>query len=68
MDAGHHYLLRNDPSLVVHQLVAPGIVLMALLAANALRFSWRLSLFSVAYGSGAYFVVLWRNGAVDVLT
>jgi adenylate cyclase len=68
MDAGHHYLLRNDPSLVGHQLVASGIVLMALLAANALRFSWKLSLFSVAYGAGAYFLVLWRNDAVDVLT
>jgi hypothetical protein len=41
---------------------------MALIAANALRASRRLSLFSVAYGAGAYFVVLWRNGAVDVLT
>lgn len=68
MDAGHHYLLRNDPSLVGHQLVASGIVLMALLAASALRFSWRLSLFSVAYGAGAYFLVLWKNDAVDVLT
>jgi adenylate cyclase len=68
MDAGHRYLLRNDPTLVAHQLYASGIVLMALLAASALRFSWRLSLFSVAYGAFAYWLVLWLNGAVDVLT
>jgi adenylate cyclase len=68
MDAGHRYLLRVDPSLVAHQLYASGIVLMALLAANALRFSWRLSIFSIAYGGLAYWLVLWRNGMVDVLT
>jgi class 3 adenylate cyclase len=68
MDAGHRYLLRNDPSLVTHQLTASGIVLMALLAANALRFSWRLSAWSVAYGAAAYWLVLWRNDAIDVLT
>lgn len=68
MDAGHHYLLRSDPSLVSHQLYASGIVLMVLLAANALRFSWQLSLWSVAYGTLAYGFVLWRNQAVDVLS
>jgi adenylate cyclase len=68
MDAGHRYLLRNDPSLVAHQLYASGVVLMALLAANSLRFSWRLSVWSVAYGANAYWLVLWLNGAVDVLT
>jgi adenylate cyclase len=39
-----------------------------LLAANNLRFSWRLSLWSVAYGAAAYWFVLWLNHAVDVLT
>lgn len=68
MDAGHRYLLRNDPTLVAHQLYGSGIVLMALLAASVLRFSWRLSVWSVAYGAIAYWLVLWRNGAVDVLT
>ncbi len=68
MDAGHRYLLRTHPSLVSHQLYASGIVLFALLAANALRFSWRISLWSVAYGAAAYWVMLWRDGAVDVLT
>ena len=68
MDAGHNYLLRTDPSLVSHQLYASGIVLLALLAANVLRFSWQLSLWSVAYGAFAYWLVLWRNHAIDVLT
>lgn len=68
MDAGHRYLLANDPSLVAHQLTASGIVLMALLAASSLRFSWRLAAGSVAYGAGLYAFVLWRNDAVDVLT
>jgi adenylate cyclase len=68
MDAGHRYLLRNDPTLVAHQLYGSGIVLMALLAACVLRFSWRLSVWSVAYGATAYWLVLWLNGAVDVLT
>jgi len=68
MDAGARYLQRHDPSLVEHQLYASGLVLMVLLAANALRFSWRLSLFSVAYGACAYLLVLWRNDGVDVLT
>lgn len=68
MDAGHRYLLRNDPTLVAHQLYGSGIVLMALLAASVLRFSWRLSAWSVAYGATAYWLVLWLNGAVDVLT
>jgi len=68
MDAGHRYLLRNDPTLVAHQLYGSGIVLMALLAASVLRFSWRLSLWSVAYGATTYWLVLWLNDAVDVLT
>lgn len=68
MDAGHRYLLANDPALAPHQLTASGIVLMALLAADVLRFSWRLSVWSVTYGAAAYGFVLWRNGAVDVLT
>jgi adenylate cyclase len=68
MDAGHRYLLHKNPALVAHQLYASGIVLLALLASNALRFSWRLSLWSVVYGAGAYWLVLWYNGAVDVLT
>lgn len=68
MDAGHRYLLANEPELASHQLAASGVVLMALLAADVLRFSWRLSVWSVAYGAAAYAVVLWRNGAVDVLT
>ena len=68
MDAGHRYLLRNDPTLVAHQLYGSGIVLMALLAASVLRFSWRLSVWSVAYGATTYWLVLWLNGAVDVLT
>jgi class 3 adenylate cyclase len=68
MDAGHRYLLQHDPALAPHQLTASGIVLMTLLAADVLRFSWRLSVWSVAYGAAAYAVVLWRNDAVDVLT
>jgi len=68
MDAGHRYLLANDPGLAAHQLTASGIVLMALLAADVLRFSWRLSVWSVGYGVAAYWFVLWRNEAVDVLT
>jgi len=68
MDAGHRYLLANDPALAPHQLSASGIVLMALLAADVLRFSWRLSVWSVGYGAAAYGFVLWRNDAVDVLT
>lgn len=68
MDAGHRYLLQHDPALAPHQLTASGIVLMALLAADVLRFSWRLSAWSVAYGAGAYLLVVWRNGALDVLT
>jgi class 3 adenylate cyclase len=68
MDSGNRYLQRNEPDLVAHQLYASGVVLMALLAANALRFSWRLSLFSVAYGAFAYFLVLWRNDGLDVLS
>ncbi len=68
MDAGHRYLLRNDPTLVAHQLYGSGIVLAALLAASVLRFSWRLSAWSVAYGATTYWLVLWLNGAVDVLT
>ena len=68
MDAGHRYLLLQDPALAQHQLTASGIVLMALLAADVLRFSWRLSLWSVAYGAAAYTLVLWRNEALNVLT
>ena len=68
MHAGHHYLLVNDPELVPHQLYASGIVLVVLLATNLLRFSWALSLGAVAYGAAAYWVVLWINGAADVLT
>jgi adenylate cyclase len=68
MDAGHRYLLAHDRGLVGHQLYASGIVLLTLLAANNLRFSWRLSLWSVAYGAAAYWFVLWLNHAVDVLT
>jgi len=68
MQAGHRYLLANDPQLVPHQLYASGIVLVVLLATNVLRFSWALSLWSVAYGAAAYWTVLWINGAVDVLT
>jgi class 3 adenylate cyclase len=68
MDAGHRYLLRTDPTLVSHQLYASGIVLLALLTANVLRFSWRLSLWSVAYGAFAYWFILWRNHAIDVLS
>lgn len=68
MDSGHRYLLRNDSTLVAHQLYGSGIVLMALLAASVLRFSWRLSAWSVAYGATTYWLVLWLNGAVDVLT
>lgn len=68
MHAGHRYLLANDPGLVPHQLHASGVVLMALLATSVLRFSWLLSLWSVAYGAAAYWLVLQWNGAVGVLS
>jgi class 3 adenylate cyclase len=68
MQAGHRYLLANDPALVPHQLYGSGIVLVVLLATNVLRFSWVLSLWTVGYGAAAYWTVLWINGAVDVLT
>ncbi len=68
MQAGHRYLLAHDPELVPHQLYASGIVLVVLLATNVLRFSWTVSLGTVAYGGLAYWFVLWINGAVDVLT
>jgi adenylate cyclase len=68
MHAGHRYLLANDPDLVPHQLYGSGVVLVVLLATNVLRFSWALSLWAVAYGAAAYWLVLWMNRAVDVLT
>jgi len=68
MQAGHRYLLVNDPALVPHQLYGSGVVLVSLLAASVLRFSWRLSLWSVCYGAAAYVGVLWLNDAVDVFT
>jgi adenylate cyclase len=68
MHAGHRYLLANDPSLVPHQLHGSGVVLVVLLATNVLRFSWTLSAWTVAYGAAAYWLVLWVNGAVDILT
>lgn len=68
MHAGHRYLLANDPALVPHQLHASGLVLMALLATSALRFSWTLSLWSVAYGALVYWVVLVYNDAVNVFS
>ncbi len=68
MDAGHRYLVATHPNLVAHQLYASGIVLFALLAANVLRFSWRISLWCVAYGALVYLLILLRSGAFDVLT
>ena len=68
MHAGHRYLLVHDPRLVPAQLHASGVVLMALLATNMLRFSRALSLWSVAYGAVAYAVMLAVNDAVNVLT
>jgi class 3 adenylate cyclase len=68
MHAGHRYLLAHDGALVPHQLYGSGVVLMALLATNVLRFSWLLSLWSIAFGAAAYWLVLWLNGALDVLT
>jgi adenylate cyclase len=68
MHAGHRYLLANDPDLVPHQLYGSGVVLVVVLATNVLRFSWVLSLWAVTYGAAAYWLVLWINRAVDVLT
>lgn len=68
MHAGHRYLLVHDPLLVPQQLHASGVVLMVLLATSMLRFSWKLSLWSVAYGAAAYATVLVVNDAVNVLT
>ena len=68
MHAGHRYLLVHEPLLVPQQLHASGVVLTVLLATSMLRFSWPLSLWSVAYGASAYATVLVRNDAVNVLT